>query len=122
MFKVVAGEIRRERRHWRIRKRIIGMVERPRLSVHRSHKNLYLQLIDDISEKTLFSFSTAKKEFRQAYPKGGNIEGAKKLGLLAASAMKAKGYERIVFDRGGYLYHGRIKALADALREGGLNF
>src|SRR3989338_3318339 len=122
MFKVMNREAGREKRHWRIRKRVTGTVARPRLSLHRSHQNIYLQLIDDIEQKTLASFSTQSKEFKGVYPKGGNIEAAKKLVELAAKAFKSKGYERIVFDRGGYLYHGRVKALADALRAGGLQF
>lgn len=122
MFRVVDRELGRQRRHWRVRKRLVGTAERPRLSVHRAHKNIYVQLIDDTQNKTLASFSTLSKEFKGAYGKGGNIEAAKKLGEFAAGDFKSKGYERIVFDRGGYLYHGRIKALADALRAGGLQF
>lgn len=122
MFKVNNREAGRQKRHWRIRKRIVGTVERPRLSVNRSNKHICIQLVDDMQQKTLASFSTISKEFKAVYPKGWNVEAAKKLGETAAQAFKAKGYERIVFDRGGYLYHGRIKALADALRAGGLQF
>lgn len=122
MFKVVNREEGRQRRHWRIRKRVIGSIERPRLSVNRSNKHICIQLIDDTERKTLASFSTMSKEFKSVYAKGWNVEAAKKLGELAAQTFKSKGYGRIVFDRSGYLYHGRIKALADALRAGGLQF
>ncbi len=124
MFKVINREAGREKRHWRIRKRVTGTMEQPRLSVYRSNQHIYVQLIDDIQQKTLISFCTLSKEFKGASAKGGNgnIEAAKKLGELAAQTFKSKGYKRIVFDRSGYLYHGRIKALADALRAGGLQF
>ncbi len=122
MFKVVDRQFKRQKRRWRIRKRLIGTLERPRLSVHRSHQHLYLQLVDDSQNKTLFAFSTKKKEFQKASSKGGNIDGAKTLGELASGLLKAKGFESIVFDRGGYLYHGRIAALAESLRKGGIQF
>ena len=122
MITFVDRESRRERRHLRIRKRMEGTRERPRLSVHRSHKNLLLQLVDDFEARTLFAISTLAPEFRQILAKGGNIAAAAKLGELAARKMREKGFEKILFDRGGYLYHGRIKALADALRAGGMLF
>ena len=109
-------------RHYRIRKTVCGTEKIPRLSVHRSHKNLYVQLIDDVTNKTLFSFSTDSKNFKNQNPKGGNIEAAKKLGAYISEEVKKKGIEKIVFDRGGYLYHGRIKALADSARKAGLKF
>lgn len=122
MITFVDRESRRERRHLRIRKRMEGTRERPRLSVHRSHKNLLLQLVDDFEARTLFAISTLAPEFREISAKGGNIAAAAKLGELAARKMREKGFEKILFDRGGYLYHGRIKALADALRAGGMLF
>lgn len=99
-----------------------GTKERPRLSVFRSHKNLYIQLMDDFEEKTVFSYSTLKEAFRKGTGKGGNLPAAQKLGLEAAKEMKAAGINKIVFDRGGYHYHGRVKALAEGLREGGIQF
>ena len=115
-------EAQRKNRHYRIRRKVNGTVERPRLSVKRSKKNLICQLIDDIGAKTLFAFSTADKNFRSASKNGSSIDAAKTLGKIASGAMKTKGFVKIAFDRSGYLYHGRIKALADALREGGINF
>jgi large subunit ribosomal protein L18 len=112
----------RIKRHYRIRKLICGTREKPRLSIHRSHKNLYAQLIDDVSNTTLLSLSTNDKEFKKNCKAGGNIEAAKKLGTCVAEEAKKKGIEKVVFDRGGYLYHGRIKAMADGAREEGLKF
>jgi len=109
----------RERRHRRVRRKIAGTAERPRLVVHRSNRGIEAQLIDDVDGKTLAHASHLglKKGF-----KGTKSEQAAEVGkLLAASATKA-GIEAVVFDRGGYLYHGRVKALADGAREGGLNF
>jgi large subunit ribosomal protein L18 len=112
----------RVKRHYRIRKAVCGTKEIPRLSVHRSHKNLYVQLVDDIANSTLLSFSTNDKEFKKDCKHGGNIHSAKKLGAYIAEGARKKGIDRVVFDRGGYLYHGRIKAMADAARDGGLKF
>lgn len=113
----------RIKRHYRIRKNIIGTKERPRLAVHRSHKNLSVQFIDDISNTTIISFSTNDKEFKSECKWGGNVSSAKKLGsFISKKAKEAHDIEQVVFDRGGYLYHGRIKALADSAREGGLKF
>ena len=116
------SELGRIKRHLRIRKHILGTSKRPRLSVHRSHKNLYVQLIDDISNRTLLSYSTNEKEFKERYSRGGNIEAAKRLGSYISKEAAKKDITEVVFDRGGYLYHGRIKALADSAREGGLRF
>ncbi|MDD5216910.1 MAG: 50S ribosomal protein L18 [Candidatus Omnitrophica bacterium] len=112
----------RIRRHRRIRKKIIGTVERPRLVIHRSLKNLYAQAIDDTTSRTLVSFSTLDHAFQSAKPKKGKVEAAKILGALFGKILKEKGIQKIAFDRGGYLYHGRVKALADALREAGIEF
>ena len=119
---VALKEIRRISRHGRVRRKVRGTVERPRLSVCRSKKNLICQLVDDITGKTLFAFSTGVKKFASTSKKTNTVEAAKALGKIAASDLKAKGFSKIAFDRGGYLYHGRIKALADALREGGIDF
>ena len=108
----------RFKRKRRIRAKVEGSVERPRLSVFRSNKNLYAQLVDDVKGHTLVSASTLDEEVKA----GSSIEGAKALGLMLAKRALAKKISAIVFDRSGYIYHGRIKALADAAREGGLKF
>jgi large subunit ribosomal protein L18 len=107
--------------HERIRKKLTGTAERPRLNVYRSINHIYAQVIDDLNGKTLVSASTAegKKESRT---KGGNVASAKTVGKAIAERAKAKGVTKVVFDRGGYIYHGRVKALADAAREAGLQF
>ena len=107
--------------HDRIRKKMQGSAERPRLNVYRSLNHIYVQVIDDLHGKTLVSASTAegKKEDRKA---GGNVASAKAIGKAIAERAKAKGVTKVVFDRGGYLYHGRVKALAEAAREAGLQF
>jgi large subunit ribosomal protein L18 len=112
----------RKRRHLRVRKKISGTAERPRLNVFRSAKHIYAQLIDDQKGVTLTSASTLDKELRGEIQNGGNVEAARKVGELIAKRAKEKGIEKVVFDRGGYLYHGRVKALAEAAREGGLEF
>lgn len=112
----------RQRRHLRVRKRIEGTVERPRLNVYRSNKHIYAQLIDDVSGATLASASSLDKEFGGDNANGGNIEAARKVGELVAKRAIEKGFSSVVFDRGGYLYHGRVQALAEAAREVGLQF
>ncbi len=109
----------RMRRHKRVRGKISGTPERPRLNVFRSATNIYAQIIDDVNGVTLVSASSLDKDFTA---KGSNCEAAKQVGLTVAERAKAKGIEDVVFDRGGYLYHGRVKALADGAREGGLAF
>jgi len=118
----VTYQERRKKRHARIRKMIFGTSERPRLAVYRSEKNLYAQAINDYENKTLFAFSTTSEKFRKAFPKGRSVEAAKKLGELFGSELMKKGIKQIVFDRGGYQYHGRVKALAEALRAAGVHF
>ncbi|MFD0590846.1 50S ribosomal protein L18 [Paenibacillus sp. GCM10027627] len=112
----------RLKRHLRVRKKINGTAARPRLSVFRSSKHMYAQLIDDVAGVTLASASTKDKELVDAIGNGGNAEAAAKVGELIAKRAQAKGVTEVVFDRGGYLYHGRIQALATAAREAGLNF
>jgi large subunit ribosomal protein L18 len=112
----------RKRRHFRVRKKIFGTPERPRLNVFRSSKHIYAQLIDDTRGVTLVAASTLDPELRNELSNGGNVEAAKKVGALVAKRAMEKGYHRVVFDRGGYLYHGRVQALADAAREAGLEF
>ena len=112
----------RLKRHRSLRKRVVGMPERPRLAVFRSHKHLVAQVINDLENKTLFGCSTQSPALRSQAKRGGNVAAAQQLGqALAAEAIK-RGVKRVVFDRGGYRYHGRIKALADAARQGGLEF
>lgn len=111
----------RQKRHRRVRKRVDGTAERPRLNVYRSTDHIYAQVIDDAQGHTLASASTLDAGLRDA-KNGGNVEGAKSVGQMVAERAKAAGVSKVVFDRGGYLYHGRVKALADAAREGGLEF
>ena len=118
MPKVDKNEVRL-RVHKSIRRRLAGTSERPRLTVYRSLAHIYAQIIDDRAGRTLVSASSNDKG---AAANGGNIAGAKEIGRLVAERAKEKGFTKVVFDRGGYLYHGRIKALADAAREAGLEF
>ncbi|MDO8462453.1 MAG: 50S ribosomal protein L18 [Deltaproteobacteria bacterium] len=111
----------RIRRKVRIRKKVSGSPERLRLSVYRSVRNLFAQLVDDQSGRTLLAASTLSEDFGDKKD-AGNVKGAKKLGLLLAKKAKTKGIEKVVFDRGGFLFHGRVKAFADGAREGGLQF
>jgi large subunit ribosomal protein L18 len=110
----------RFKRKKRIRAKIEGSAEKPRLAVFRSNKHIYVQLIDDVKGHTLVAASTNEDELKDQV--GGSVEGAKAIGNLVAKRAIAKKIANVVFDRGGYLYHGRIKALADAAREGGLKF
>lgn len=110
----------RLKRHLRVRKKIEGTTERPRLNIFRSSKHMYAQIIDDAKGVTLVSASTVEKE--AGIENGGNVEAAKQIGALIAQRAKEKGIEKVVFDRSGYLYHGRVQALADAAREAGLEF
>ncbi|MDR2605955.1 MAG: 50S ribosomal protein L18 [Oscillospiraceae bacterium] len=109
----------RLRRHKRVRAKVSGTPERPRLNVFRSLNHIYAQVIDDVNGVTLVSANSLEKGFEGS---GGNVEGAKKIGELVAERAKAKGIETVVFDRGGYVYHGRVAALADGARSGGLQF
>jgi large subunit ribosomal protein L18 len=119
---------KRDRRHrisLRLRKRIAGTPERPRLAVFRSVSHIYAQVIDDAAGTTLVSASTTEPALKAKLTdgaRGGNLAGAKAIGVAVAERLKAKGITRVVFDRGGFLYHGRVKAVADAARESGLEF
>ena len=108
----------RIKRHARVRGKISGTAERPRLSVFRSEKNIYAQIIDDVAGNTLVAASSVEK----AFGPGSNKEAACKIGKLIAERALAKGIEEVVFDRGGYIYHGRVQELAEGAREGGLKF
>ncbi len=112
----------RLKRHLRVRKKIEGTAVRPRLNVFRSSKHMYAQIIDDTQGVTLVSISTNDKHLRAELGNGGNIEAARKVGEAIAKIAKEKGIDSVVFDRGGYIYHGRVQALADAAREAGLDF
>ncbi|MEE5992551.1 MAG: 50S ribosomal protein L18 [Oscillospiraceae bacterium] len=119
MIKKFDSNKARLKRHARVRRKISGTPEVPRLNVFRSSKNIYAQIIDDVNGVTLASASSLSKGFEG---NGGNVEGAKKVGELIAKAAADKGIKDVVFDRGGYLYHGRVQALAESARENGLNF
>ena len=113
---------RLQRRKWNIRASVFGTAERPRLSVYRSSKHIYAQIVDDYAGKTLASVASTSTEVRGDLANGGNVAAAKKAGLAIAEKAKAIGVTKVAFDRGGRKYHGRVKALADAAREGGLQF
>ncbi|GAB4537464.1 MAG: 50S ribosomal protein L18 [Thermodesulfovibrionia bacterium] len=112
----------RKRRHIRVRKKVFGRPEMPRLNVFKSNKHIYAQIIDDTKGHTLVSASSLDKELKGRLKTGGNINASRIVGELIARRAIEQGIKRVVFDRGGYLYHGRIKALAQAAREGGLEF
>ena len=122
MVKQINKNKARQKRHYRLRNKINGTAECPRLNVFRSASHIYAQIIDDVKGVTLASASTLDKEFKDSKAYGGNAEAAKKVGLALAVKAKAAGIGKVVFDRGGYVYHGRIAALADGAREGGLQF
>ncbi len=121
MFNKQSKNITRRHVHDRIRKKVVGTAERPRLNVYRSLNHIYVQVIDDLKGATIVAASSAegKKGERKT---GGNVASAKDVGKTIAERAKAKGIDKVVFDRGGYIYHGRVKALADAAREAGLQF
>ena len=118
----LSREDHRRRIHLRMRKRLVGTGERPRLCVHRSTKHIRAQVIDDASGRTIVSASSLDKEVRAKLKGGGNIAASKVVGKEIAERAKSKGIEQVVFDRGGYQYHGRVQALAEAAREAGLKF
>lgn len=113
---------KRKKRHLRVRNKIMGTAERPRLNVFRSSKNIYAQLIDDMAGHTLASASSMDEEVKAKGVNGGTVDAARAVGELIAKRAVDKGYQSVVFDRGGYIYHGRVKALAEGAREGGLDF
>lgn len=119
---VQAKEWGRIQRHARVRKKVIGSAERPRVVVHRSLKNIFVQAIDDVAQKTLASLSSLNEEVAKAASKKGKISASEQLGKVFADQLKKKGIQKISFDRGGYLYHGRVKALAEAIRKNGIQF
>jgi large subunit ribosomal protein L18 len=122
MLKVVSRDVTRRRVHARIRQRVQGGASAPRLNVFRSSSHIYAQLVDDGRGHTLVAASSRDAEVRKTLKSGGNLAAAKTVGKVLAQRAKEQGISRAVFDRGGYEYHGRVKALADAAREGGLKF
>lgn len=110
----------RQKRHRRIKMSMFGTVDKPRLVVHRSLKNFSAQVVDDAEGKVIFSLSTNGKELKQKFATGGNLKSAESFGVIFAQKAKEKGIGEVIFDRAGYLYHGRVKVFADALRKGGL--
>ncbi len=122
MLKAKSRLINRKRRHRRVRVKISGTPERPRLNVFRSSKHIYAQVINDYTGETLAAASSLDPELRKELSYGGNKEAAHKVGTLLARKAADKGIKDVVFDRGGYLYHGRVRELAEGAREGGLNF
>ena len=120
MIRQISRNDLRKRIHLRIRRKLRGAPERPRLNVYRSLKHIYAQVIDDHAGRTLASASSAEKDSQ--VKSGGSVAGAKQVGKLIAERTRQAGVTKVVFDRGGYLYHGRIKALAEAAREAGLEF
>ena len=121
MAKTSPKVIARAKRVRRIRTNISGTAEKPRMRVYRSNRHIYVQIIDDVKRATLVALSTGDKEFDCSDIKG-KCELAKRVGLLVAEKAKTAGISRVIFDRGGYLYHGRVKALSEGAREGGLQF
>jgi large subunit ribosomal protein L18 len=124
-MRIKTKDDRRQRIKYRIRRRVSGTVERPRLTIFRSVSHMYVQVVDDASGKTIASASTVEPTVKGALAKkatGGNVEGAKAIGKTIAERLIEKGVKRVVFDRNGFLYHGRVKAVADAAREAGLEF
>jgi large subunit ribosomal protein L18 len=121
MLTTTSKNTNRRHVHERIRKKILGTSERPRLNVYRSLNHIYVQLIDDLEGKTIVAAHSAEGEKGQKRT-GGNVAAAKTVGKVIAERAKGKGIKKVIFDRGGYIYHGRVKALADAAREAGLEF
>ena len=124
-MKIKTREDRRDRIKHRIRKRVHGVEERPRLTVYRSVSHMYVQVVDDMTGRTIASASTIEPTVKGSLAKkasGGNVEGAKAIGKTIAERLLEKGVKRVVFDRNGFLYHGRVKAVADSAREAGLEF
>jgi len=122
MAGVISKNVVRKRVHSRIRKKIQGTGERPRLNIFRSLNHIYAQIIDDVKGVTLVSASSLDKEIRAVNRAGGNAAGAKSVGAEIAKRARSKGIDTVVYDRGGYNYHGRVKVLAEAAREAGLKF
>lgn len=121
MAAVRSKAVARQRRQRRVRKRLRGTMERPRLTVFRSNSHIYAQIIDDTSNRVLMSASSTSKDFQASGKRGGNVEGAALVGAMVAEKALAQGIRQVVFDRNGFLYHGRVAAVADAAREKGMD-
>ncbi|MEW9122250.1 MAG: 50S ribosomal protein L18 [Thermotaleaceae bacterium] len=122
MIKKESKNTKRKVRHVRVRRKVFGTPERPRLSIYKSLTNMYAQIIDDTTGSTLVSASTLDKDFNNKVEKTGNKDAAKLVGEMVAKRAIEKGIDKVVFDRGGYIYHGRVKELAEGAREAGLQF
>jgi len=122
LFKKVSKNLTRLKRHKRVRGKVAGTPARPRLNVYRSLNNIYAQIIDDVAGSTLVAVSSLDKEIKDQVKTTGNKEAAQLVGKLVAQKALAKGISTVTFDRGGYIYHGRVQALAESARENGLNF
>ena len=122
MIKKPSRQLAREKRHYRLRNHLSGTTERPRLAVFRSNNHIYAQIIDDTKGHTLVAASTMEKDIASNLKSKSNVEAATAVGTAIAKKAADKGITTVVFDRGGYIYHGKVKALADACREGGLQF
>jgi len=122
VIKKLSRNEKRKKKHRRIRNKIMGSAERPRLNVYKSLKHMYAQIINDETGNTLVSASTLEDEVKEGLESTSNVEAAKKVGKIIAKRALAKGIDRVVFDRSGYIYHGRVKAVAEGAREGGLKF
>ena len=122
MSDIKTRELKRIARHKRLRKKVFGTPEQPRLCVHRSINNLFAQIIDDIQGKVVYGLSTLNKDLRKKIKAGGNVDAASVLGEVFAEHLVKKGIKKVCFDRSGYMYHGRVKAFADAARKSGLEF
>ncbi len=122
MIKKLSKNEKRKKRHLRMRNKIVGTPEMPRLNVFRSSKNIYAQIIDDAEGVTLVSASSLEKDASEKIANGGNKDAAREVGKMVAKKALEKGIENVVFDRGGYIYHGRVKELAEGAREAGLKF
>jgi large subunit ribosomal protein L18 len=116
------SQLARERRQARVRRQVRGTEDRPRLTVYRSGKHIYAQIVTDAAGRTLLAVSTRTPELREQLKKTANVQAAKEVGLLVARRCKEKGIAQVVFDRNGFLYHGRVRAVAEGAREGGLKF
>ena len=122
MKEIVRKDVRRQRRRRHVRRKVSGTPQRPRLTVFRSHKNIYAQIVDDAAGRTLVTASTLQKPLRQQLQRGGNKAAATAVGAALASKAVEAGIRKVVFDRNGFAYHGRVKDLAEAARKGGLEF
>ena len=122
MDKTKLKELKRTYRHKRTRKKVVGTQQQPRLCVHRSLKNLSAQVVDDSTGKVLFGMSTLAKEIRAKIKNGGNISAASAFGEMFAAEAQKQGIKKVCFDRGGYIYHGRVKAFAESVRKSGMEF